>query len=558
MASTPRSRSGCVSLVSEPRFSSLVYLVNDLIIVMSYVRTIPPRREPRYSAEPSFPDIAQLGEAIANAIQSSLRPPQRTPLETVYNLKLNHFMGNEGHKGAEKWLNHVEKTFIVMQNQRNLPPDRWVEMTTWFLGPKPASWWRQESYQMPPEVVANWEMFKQLFQKRFIPSEYIDRKKQEFTHLKQGKMSANDYYRRFADLSPYDPKEFYEVILRIEDSENMPSESEDEEEKNKNQRRDDKGTLNILGHFARVLIDCGATHSVVSYTFAQMMQPYPTPLGYDLEFSMPRRVRCYVDRVYPGCPVMVEDVVMPTNLIPLDIVDFDVILGTDWLHYNRAKIDCYGKAVTFHRPGLPEVTFVREPSGVRHDVISAMKAKRLLSKGCQAYLAHVVLNDNAPSSVDDVRMVRHFPDVFPDDLPRLPLERDVELVTDLLPGTDLISLTPYRMAHADLRELKVQLQELVDKGFIQPSTSPWGAPVLFVRKKNGTLRLCIDYRQLNWLKIRSEDVPKTTFRTRYGHYEFLVMPFGLTNAPVDFMDLMNRVKAERKKLFGLMQPLPIP
>ncbi|KAM2316616.1 hypothetical protein ACFX1S_000451 [Malus domestica] len=206
MASTPRSRSGCVSLVSEPRFSSLVYLVNDLIIVMSYVRTIPPRREPRYSAEPSFPDIAQLGEAIANAIQSSLRPPQRTPLETVYNLKLNHFMGNEGHKGAEKWLNHVEKTFIVMQNQRNLPPDRWVEMTTWFLGPKPASWWRQESYQMPPEVVANWEMFKQLFQKRFIPSEYIDRKKQEFTHLKQGKMSANDYYRRFADLSPYDPK----------------------------------------------------------------------------------------------------------------------------------------------------------------------------------------------------------------------------------------------------------------------------------------------------------------------------------------------------------------
>ncbi|KAM2036177.1 hypothetical protein ACFX16_039170 [Malus domestica] len=227
---------------------------------------------------------------------------------------------------------------------------------------------------------------------------------------------------------------------------------------------------------------------------------------------MPRGDRCFVDQVYPGCPVIVEDIIMPTNLMPLDIMDFDVILGTDWLYYNRTKIDCYGKTVTFYCPGLPE-----------------------------GYLAHVVLNDDAPSSLEDVRVVIYFPDVFPEDLPRLSLDREVEFVIDLLPGTNLISLTPYRMAHVELRELKVQLQELVDKCFIQPSTSPWGAPVLFVRKKNGTLRLCIDYRQLNRLKIKNEDVLKTAFRTRYGHYEFLVMPFGLTNAPAAFMDLMNRV-----------------
>ncbi|KAM2945352.1 hypothetical protein COP2_028275 [Malus domestica] len=89
-----------------------------------------PRREPHHSAEPNFPDIAQIGEAIANTIQSSLHSPQMTPLETVYNLKPNHFMGNEGHEGAEKWLNHVEKTFLVMQSQGSLYPDRWVEMTT--------------------------------------------------------------------------------------------------------------------------------------------------------------------------------------------------------------------------------------------------------------------------------------------------------------------------------------------------------------------------------------------------------------------------------------------
>ena len=138
-------------------------------------------------------------------------------------------------------------------------------------------------------------------------------------------------------------------------------------------------------------------------------------------------------------------------------------------------------------------------------------------------------------------------------------------------------MTPYRMAPVELQELKVQIQELLDKGFIRPSTSPWGAPVLFSKKKDKTIRLCIDYRQLNrvtiknrypfpriddifsqlrglrvyskidlrtmyhQLRVREIDIPKTTFRTRYGHFEFTVMPFGLTNAPTTFMDLMHRV-----------------
>ncbi|KAG8485768.1 hypothetical protein CXB51_019099 [Gossypium anomalum] len=181
------------------------------------------------------------------------------------------------------------------------------------------------------------------------------------------------------------------------------------------------------------------------------------------------------------------------------------------------------------------------------------------------------------SKLESIPVVREFSDVFPEELPRLPPIREVEFSIDLLPGTAPISISPYRMAPTELKELKAQLQELTDKGFVRPSFSPWGAPVLFVKKKDGSMRLCIDYRQLNkvtiknkypfpriddffdqlkgatvfskidlrsgyyQLRVKESDVPKTAFRTRYGHYEFLVMPFGLTNASAIFMDLMNRI-----------------
>jgi hypothetical protein len=167
--------------------------------------------------------------------------------------------------------------------------------------------------------------------------------------------------------------------------------------------------------------------------------------------------------------------------------------------------------------------------------------------------------------------------VFPDDLPRMPPERAIELRIELQPGTAPIAKAPYKMSPVEMKELKIQLQSLLDKGYIHPSTSPWGCSAFFVEKKDKELRLCVDYPPLNAVTIKNmyplpridilfdqlaraqvffkidlcscyhqinicaEDIPKTTFMTRYGLYEYLVMSFGLTNAPAHFMYIMNSV-----------------
>jgi hypothetical protein len=177
-------------------------------------------------------------------------------------------------------------------------------------------------------------------------------------------------------------------------------------------------------------------------------------------------------------------------------------------------------------------------------------------------------------------VVKDFPNVFPEELPGMPPYREVEFVIDPLPRTAPISKLSYRMSVEELKELKKQLMELQEVGYIRPNSSPWGAPVLFVQKKYGSQGMCVDYRSLNdvtvknkyplpriedlfdqmrgarvfskidlrsgyhQMKIRPSDIPKTTFSTRYGLYEFTVMSFGLTNEPAYFMDLMNKVLLE--------------
>ena len=136
-------------------------------------------------------------------------------------------------------------------------------------------------------------------------------------------------------------------------------------------------------------------------------------------------------------------------------------------------------------------------------MMSVMMDGKMLRKSYPGYLAYVVEVRENDVRLKDILVVREFPDVFPDDLLGLPSEREIDFQIDLALGTEPISREPYRMAPAELKELKVQMEEMVNKGFVRLSTSPWGAPVLFVKKKDGSMRLCIDYRELNMVTIRN-------------------------------------------------------
>ncbi|GJQ92310.1 putative reverse transcriptase domain-containing protein [Tanacetum coccineum] len=272
------------------------------------------------------------------------------------------------------------------------------------------------------------------------------------------------------------------------------------------------------------------------------------------------------------------------DLMPVELGSFDVVIGMDWLVKYHALIVYDEKVVCI--PYGDEVLIIRgddcdSGSKSKLNIISCTKTQKYIQKGCQVFLAQVTSKKTEDKleekQLEDVPIVQEFPKVFPEDFPGLPPARRVEFQIDLVLGVVPAARAPYRLAPAKMQELSTQLQEIFDKGFIRPSSSSWGAPILFVKKKYGSFRMCIDYYELNkltmkkqyplpridnlfdqlqgsrvyskidlrsgyhQLSVREEDIPKTTFKTRYSHYEFQVMLFGLTNAPAVFMDLMNRV-----------------
>jgi hypothetical protein len=302
------------------------------------------------------------------------------------------------------------------------------------------------------------------------------------------------------------------------------------------------------------LFDSGATHSFISNNCGTRIGLDLCPTQGSYMISTPGE-KITSNQMVRSVPIQLGSKVIKTDLVLLNLEGIDVILGTNWMTEHKVLLDISSRVIEINSPHQGATTLY-------------------LPQQEYLYSCTYAITD---IKVKDIPVVCEYPDVFPDDLPGMPPDGDIDFIIELQPGTAPISKRPYRMPPNELAEIKIQLQDLLDNGFIRPSASPWGCPALFVKKKDNSLRLCVDYRPLNAVSIKNKyplpridilfdqlagakvfskidlcssyhqikikpcDIPKPAFSTRYGLYEYLVMSFGLTNAPAYFMYLMNSV-----------------
>nr|GEY17101.1 putative reverse transcriptase domain-containing protein [Tanacetum cinerariifolium] len=283
------------------------------------------------------------------------------------------------------------------------------------------------------------------------------------------------------------------------------------------------GTFLLNNRYAYILFDTGADRSFISTVFSSMIDLIPTKLGnsYDVELADGKIVK--VGTIMWGCTLNFLGHPFNIYLMPVELGSFDVVIGMDWLRRCHAVIVCYEKLVRI--PYRNEtLTFHGNKSNngrkSRLTVISCSKDQEYMKKGCQIFLAQISSKkEEDRSKGNNLRMYQ---------------------------SATPVARAPYRLAPSEMKELSKQLQEISEKHFIRPTSSPWGSPVLFVKKKDGSFRMCIDYHLrsgYHQLRVREQDVPKTAFRTRYGHYEFHVMPFRLTNAPANEKEHKEHLKS---------------
>eukprot|EP00253_Pinus_taeda_P010917 PITA_10917 len=571
-------------------------------------------------------------ERFDNVIEQQTSKRQRVELQGEFRkIKPPHFDG-EQEEAAEAWLINMNKYFQLYEYDHNLK----ARLAIFQLQGKATLWWEEvKIVKGVTEQTITWDNFERYFKERYLTERFYDEKAREFHDLRLGQQTMDEFITCFtsllryvpyireekakvqrfvSSLPPYmreriefdNPKSMDEVIRKARicyqqskqkgeavgrkwnEKKGFKSIGYNKGNRNSGSKGNGKGqnsrtTTRTTSKFrptneskvseqhARLGNEgklrppvqcwgCGGPHYIKNRPqrkgTEQLSQIHEASTVGEIGRSVPRINAALEDRQAEYQPTMVEfegakrqvtakikdcsftiagqPITIDLNVLPLG--SYDILIGMDWLEKHWSLVDCKTKVIYFR----DQHGSMKEMQGIK-------------------------------------RPVQEFADVFPEEIPGLPPRRNIDFTIELVPGAAPVSRAPYRMSVPELTELKIQLQELLDKDYIRPSVSPWGAPVLFVKKKDGTLRMCIYYRQLNKLtiknkyplpridelfdqvkgatvfskidlrsgyhqiRIKEEDIAKTTFRTRYGHYDFVVLPFGLTNGPATFMCLMNSI-----------------
>ncbi|KAI3797604.1 hypothetical protein L1987_32864 [Smallanthus sonchifolius] len=516
------------------------------------------------------------------------------------------FYGTEGATGLLQWFESIENTFL----NSDCPDNLRVRHATSVLQKRALTWWNGEKRNRGVDVAMAlpWDEVKRLMTEEFCPRNEVKKLEAEFWDLAQDSGENLAYTTRFHELSLLVPHVVTPLSRCIKKYiGGLPRQIQD------TVLGRNPTTLEDAIRLSATLTDNHVKAGTLTKKESKKVAETVTPPAHNKEATTEpsrnnkkRKVRNF-DVVTPAVPVnQVAPVVQAPAKKPY--VGIYPLCATCNFHHPQ-NIPCrlcthcgiYGHTINVCRakafegqvnpPNQPKPRVANQgvPPLLIGVLVMSVVTRTIFKIYVQdlqmldkvelyiAFLAHIVQKDVKEKSIQDIPIIREFPEVFPKDLSGLPPVRQVEFRIDLMPGANPVARAPYRLAPSEMQELASQLQELSDKGFIRPSHSPWGAPVLFVKKKDGSFRMCIDYRELNKLTIKNryplpriddlfdqlqgstcfskidlrsgyhqlcvqeDDIPKTAFRTRYGHYEFMVMPFGLTNAPAVFMDLMNRV-----------------
>ncbi|XP_052723068.1 uncharacterized protein LOC108318967 [Vigna angularis] len=516
---------------------------------------------------------------------------------------------------ADQWLRDMERIY----DTKRCPDDNWLAFTGYLLTREASHWWASMKMLLTEaQSPISWEVFRAKFYEEYFPDSVCFAKEVEFLQLVQGRMSVSEYTNKFKHLVRFNTtvaseewqcrkfengmrsdlkvlisslciRSFPAMVERAKVLEKNVVEAEQQKKQQmgrvpvvsrntSNVRRSPyvRPTQSPSGSQAMVTVgQSGQQRNVTCFQCGGPHYRWACPQLSGGKYCNKCRRNGHLEH---ECNMGGRATMRPPNAGRTQqgrcgraqaVGRVYAITGAE-----AASSDCGKKELVF--PDEEEEELFVTLGQLKEDIMEGASCFLIMTHEDQEF-GRLEQERWSSSGHKGRSVVDEFPDVFPEEIPGLPPPREVKFTIDLVTMAAPISVQPYRMPPVELAELKTQIEELMDRQFIGPSVSPWGAPVLLVKKKDGSSRLCIDYRQLNKLtiknkyplpriddlldqlhgaavfskidlrsgyhqiRVKEEDIQKTAFRSRYGHYEYVVMPFGVTNAPAVFMEYMNRI-----------------